>query len=186
MNEQDLLNFIKQYERLIHKKTAFYYKNYTVLSDYYDYEDLYSMAIEQIIKSSKYFKPELGYDFSTYSLTSVENSFKMAIRKRCNQLKYISIEQSLDEPIKDKNDNDMSYHDYIKDDFSKSVEDRVIDSIKLEKAMEKIKSYKNMYEVLHLYSQGYSTTEISKVIGVTQSMVSRKIIKARQIIKELI
>lgn len=186
LTNDEIVDFINKYERLI-KRKASYYQKFPILN--IDFEEAYSIAIEAIIIASKKFDKDRGYDFCTYAIPCIENKFKMMIRKRNNQVKYISKELSLDELIPGKSNrsnSDMDVYDYIEDEYLLPIEDRVINSILLNEGIEKIKKYKNVYESLEMYSNGYTHTEIANKFGVNQSTITRKINKAQKILKELL
>lgn len=142
-------------------------------SNYNDKEELFSEGVIGLIKAVDKFDVNRNIQFSSYSSRVIMND----INKYFNKIKNSTDETSLSELVSNDLDNDLTLMDVIVDDND------FVDNI-LRKEY-----YKNMNEViekltedekklLYLYFYERKTqTEVSQILGITQSYASKKIIK---------
>lgn len=180
MNNEELLEFIEKYEKLIHKKVQYYYKNFPILN--IEYDELYSIAIETLVVSARKFNKDKGFSFSSYAIKSIENKILKEIRKKTNQIKYISSEISLNSTI-NINSNTIDFSDIVED--SKiNLELEAITMASLNMALEKLKNQEKLYKCLKLYLEGYNQSEIAEKIGdISQTYVSKLLLKSKKTLR---
>lgn len=142
-------------------------------SNYNDKKELFSEGVIGLIKAVDKFDVNRNIQFSSYSSRVIMND----INKYFNKIKNSTDETSLSELVSNDLDNDLTLMDVIVDDND------FVDNI-LRKEY-----YKNMNEViekltedekklLYLYFYERKTqTEVSQILGITQSYASKKIIK---------
>ena len=142
-------------------------------SNYNDKEELFSEGVIGLIKAVDKFDVNRNIQFSSYSSRVIMND----INRYFNKIKNSTDETSLSELVSNDLDNDLTLMDVIVDDND------FVDNI-LRKEY-----YKNMNEViekltedekklLYLYFYKRKTqTEVSQILGITQSYASKKIIK---------
>ncbi len=142
-------------------------------SNYNDKEELFSEGVIGLIKAVDKFDVNRNIQFSSYSSRVIMNDINRYFRK----IKNSTDETSLSELVSNDLDNDLTLMDVIVDDND------FVDNI-LRKEY-----YKNMNEViekltedekklLYLYFYERKTqTEVSQILGITQSYASKKIIK---------
>lgn len=124
-------------------------------------EDLFSIGLIGIAKAVNTFNPDKGVKFSTYAAPIIRNEILMTLRK-----KRIFPAFSLDDTYLMDSGNEVTYGEMIADKkrFEEEVETATIVNLLTEKER----------KILYLYAvEGLSQGEIAKIIGVSQSLVSR-------------
>lgn len=162
----------------------------------FDYDDLAQVAYEQMIKCANTWNPEVS-KFTTYACKSIIGAVRTFIMKNCSSLTvgrdaYYDDEDfgycdiiSLNQRINDDN-GDGEQSDII------GVDDTSFDTVELVYTVQQIcnkmfrkpgKAY-NTWLLRNVY--GYSQTEIGKMFGVQQSIISRYMRKINNKLKEVL
>lgn len=125
-----------------------------------DFEEIEQEAIICLIKAVEDFKPELGYQFSTYASKCL-----MKITRR--KLEY-NQEKSLDEPIKDKDELERTtLIDTIKDESATiNYENRFINE-----RLKNILTDDEFFVMKYIYKYGYSIRDIGQIMDKSKSTV---------------
>lgn len=150
----------------------------------YDLQELVSIGVIGLIKAVDTFNIEKNIKFVTYASKCIDNEILMFFRKE----KYHLKEESLDETIiGDGDDKKLKILDVIVDENSDFVFDVLNKELflKIREIVENL--YDNDKRIIKLYfgfydGKRYSQKEISDMLGISRSYVSRKMSKAIDII----
>ncbi len=145
----------------------------------YEEEELISVGYIGLVKSVNTFDISKNYKFSTYAIRCIDNEIKMFIRR---EKKHIG-NRSLAEPLVTNSEGkELTLEDVFEDitsDFVSTSEDKIIynevRNVVLdlpERDREIILLYFGFY-----YGKSYTTGEIAQMLGISQSYVSRLIVK---------
>ncbi|WP_315120953.1 sigma-70 family RNA polymerase sigma factor [uncultured Clostridium sp.] len=154
-------------------------KYYKVYKERYEYDDLVQVACIGLCKAIKGFKPELGYEFTTYAVPKIKGQVAMLIRDdryypihKKQRFNPSSAFISLNQMVSDE--GSIEFIDTIKD---RGSLDNAFERIDLEDVLSKLPSLER--KVIHLYYfEDLTQAEIGKLLGMTQANVSRVIIRA--------
>lgn len=133
-------------------------------------EDLLQAAYIGLWKACVAYDSERGILFATFASNCIKNEIRMELRKwnKSNRISMVS----LDEPIIDE----LTYEGVLEDlhecDFK--------DVIAFQDVCNSIRFTEREKEVLKTYFHYGNQTEVSKVLGLSQSYVSRILNKARE------
>lgn len=131
-------------------------------------EDLISLAFVGLLKASKKFKPELGYEFLTYAKLVIKTEILQEVRRR-KQHPYPDI--SLND-VFDNNEGEYERGEKIPDKFC--LEDKLF-CADLKYEIKKILEEKNELKrnVIQMFLQGKTQSDIGNKMGISQSYASR-------------
>jgi len=127
-------------------------------------DDLYAIGIVGLLKSVNTFDEEKGYKFSTYAMRIVRNEILMTFRK-----KRIDVAFSLDDKVNLRNEEEVSYSDLISDGIA--FEEEVIADMDAGQVISSLTTREQ--KIVDLMLNGKTQLEISQIIGISQSQVSR-------------
>lgn len=131
-------------------------------------EECISIAYEGLCRAVSTFKKEKGYTLSTYVYVVIDNLFLSEIRKLTTG-KRSGIVTSLDEP----RENDVLLIELI----GKKDDDTLENSEYLRFLLSKCSKLQN-YIIQRLYFDGRTQSEVAKETGLSQTHVSRLLLKA--------
>ena len=193
MTIEERNKFIVENYKLVHNLLKPWYDKHNGI---FDYDDLAQVAYEQMIKCANTWDPEVS-KFTTYVCKSIICAVRTFVRKNCSSLTvgryaYYDNEDfgycntvSLNQQINDDNSKDEQ-SDII------GADDTLFDTIELVYTAQQIcnkmfrkpeKAY-NVWLLKNIY--GYSQTEIAKIFGVKQSMISRYVTKINNKLMEVL
>lgn len=145
------------------------------LSNDMEYEDIESIAFIGLVKAAKSFDKSKGYAFSTYAVRCIENEIKYYFRK-----KSICAE-SLDEPIQDN----LILADTIEDKTDTFEEFAMNEALKC--ALNELDDReKFVVDMLYVKEPPLTQQEISRMLNINQSQVSRTLKRALNKIREYV
>ena len=139
-------------------------------------DDLFSIGSIGLMKAVKSFKHDKKVKLATYATRCISNEILMHLRKQ----KHLKVEVSLDEPLNvDSNGNELLLSDILgteNDTVSRDIE-REVDYTLLMCAMQKLPVRDSRIIELR-YSinsdgEGLSQKEVSQIMNISQSYVSR-------------
>ena len=178
MTNEELTLWIEENHTFLRHK-AYYWHDNTILKHIMDREESYSETMIPLMKANKIFDESKGYDFKTVLSTIIDNHFRMMIRKINNQIKYDNnkLPASLNFKIEDNDGHFIELGEIAIIEPEDFVEDIVYKDI-IEKMCKFSKSVTSNGDlILKLFIEGKNQREIAKELGITQSIVSRKIKK---------
>lgn len=131
-----------------------------------DPDDLFSIALMGITKAAKAFKPELGNKFATFAGTVINNEILMEIRRQKKHKHVLSYSHPLTE--------DETGDIYTLEDLLPSSEDLegVTGMLCLSETIEMLPDLER--KIIKLRRDGYGQMEIARLLGCTQSNISRR------------
>lgn len=164
-----------------------YFSNTSNLCPYADKEDLYQVANAALVKAARTFDTSRG-NFSSYAGLVIMNDIRLFLRYNTTNSTYggryrFKLEY-LDAPYKaDKNGEFSPLQDFIPD--PNGLEDTIADEDYITYVYNKFWSSLTEKEkqIVTLKSKGLDQTEISKKVDLSQSYVSRIIIKLKARLK---
>lgn len=127
-------------------------------------DDLYATGIVGLVKSVNTFDDEKGYKFSSYAMRVVRNEILMTLRK-----KRIYVAFSLDDKANLGNGEEVSYLDMISDGMV--FEEQVVAEMAAGQVISSLTTREQ--KIVDLMLNGKTQLEISQIIGISQSQVSR-------------
>ena len=135
-----------------------------------DVEDLAGIARIGMIKAIKSFDPSKGVKFSTYASRCMTNEILMYFRKEKKHKSNISIEQPLSY---DGEGNEMKLGDLVDsgDDILGEIVERE-EIIRLRQAVEQL-SGRDRVIIEEMYFKGKTQKQVSELLGLSQSHISR-------------
>lgn len=141
-------------------------------------DDLISEGMLGLCKAANSFDENKGTKFSTYAALCIKNAMLMYIRKL---KKYTPHEISLCMPMgRDEEGKTITVEDVIVDE--KSSEEYIIEKIMLDEFEKKQTPQDHL--ILCSLKKGLNQKEIGKLVGISQSYVSRRIKKMRKEFKK--
>ena len=152
-----------------------------------DQDELIAAGSVGLLKAIKSFSYSKGGSFSTYATRCIDNEVLMLLRADKKFANQVYLEDSIST---DKDGNEISLID-IMPDTSASLEDIVSTKLEFEKLQEVIEKClsKREQQIIYMrygvcgYSQ-YTQIEISKMLGISRSYISRIEKHAMQVIKQ--
>ena len=144
----------------------------------YDKKELICVGIEGLIKAVNTFDLEKSSAFLAYAATCIDNQIKMYLRKMKKHSKTCSLEQTI---CTDSDGNELRLYDIIDDEkidlvskYEKMEERNII-----RKIVENLDAKEKEIIKLHFgfYDRVYTQDEVSKLMGLSQSYISRIISK---------
>lgn len=168
----------QQYEDLIHH-IAHRYHIYG-----YEHIDLVSIGAIKLFTLLEKWNPELGCKFSTFFSYSLDNEYKMLLRKHTNSKRgYGVVPMSLDAEV--DNAEEIYLKDFIPD-------TNALKSFNLENPLDILEKYCSTLKkerdavILKMYLlEDMNQRDIADSLGISQSYVSRLIKKHTQILKKM-
>ena len=135
-----------------------------------DVEDLAGIARIGMIKAIKSFDPSKGVKFSTYASRCMTNEILMYFRKEKKHKSNISIEQPLSY---DGEGNEMKLGDLVDsgDDILGEIVERE-EIIRLRQAVEQLGG-RDRVIIEEMYFKGKTQKQVSELLGLSQSHISR-------------
>lgn len=148
-------------------------------------DDLISVGTIGLIKAINTFEPSKNTQLSTYSARCIENEILMLLRMTKKHNSVYSLEDSLGT---DKDGNEIALKDIIAsdDDITTSVENSLL-SRDMDKLIKKVLPERE-YQIITLRfglggTPAYTQREVSKMLGISRSYISRLENKAIDTIK---
>lgn len=145
----------------------------------FDEDDLFGTASIGLVKAAKKFKPELGYEFSTFATTVIKNEILIEIR---NSKRSVKCAASLDDTVNFGKDGVCELRDVIPSDFN--IDDFIIlaktQAIIEECISEEKERNKN---IIICFLNGIDQKENGRINGVSQTQVSRTLKKFKANLK---
>lgn len=152
----------------------------------YEQDELISIGSIGLLKAIKTYSSEKGSSFSTYATRCIENEILMMIRSNKKYSKQLYLDDAI---MTDKDGNDISLIDVLPD-TSENIDDKVHRDMAFEKVASVIDKKLNEREKKVIYMRygvcgydAYTQLEISKILKISRSYISRIETKALQIIK---
>lgn len=135
----------------------------------FDEDDLFGIASIGLVKASQKFKPELGYEFSTYAVLAMKNEILCAMRSNKRKLQCLF---SLDEPINFGKNGVCELQDIIPSNFN--IDDFII-LTKIQDIVEKciLEEKERGKNIIICFLNGINQKENGRINGVSQAQVSR-------------
>lgn len=127
-------------------------------------EDLYSTGLIGIVKAVNTFNPDKGFAFSAYATQIIRNEIFLAFRK-----KRITPAFSLDEPHQLENGESVEFSEMIAD--NRRFEEEVIADTQIEQIFSNLSDREK--KIISLSMDGKTQREISEILGLSQSYISR-------------
>ena len=157
-------------QNLVHHVCRKYFSNQFF---YHEYEDIAGVGMIGLVQAAKRFRPELGFQFSTFACRVIENEIRKYLRdtnaggviasgERKQEVACYSFQNILGD--------DMTYEDMLdtEQDFTAVEVDEFVSSLE---GLEK--------EVCLLTLAGYKQWQIAKMLGISQGHVSRQLTRVR-------
>jgi len=197
MNDRDFLYFFNRFKDgdynsldiLVkgNMKLIYWYIDSYIVCNRDEYDDIFSVSCEAMVECFYKYDLDKGVKFSTFLITCIRNKILKYFR---SEKKYKDI-ISLDEDMYD--DSDITFKDTIIDD-SYSLEEDIIDKDLLDYRKKIVMlEFNNLCdidrEIISLYfgfidDKVYSQSEISKIIGISQSQVSKRLSRVLKQIRD--
>lgn len=134
-------------------------------------EDMFQTGIIGLLKAINTFDASRGCKFSTYAFPIVRNELFMTFRKNRKSVKAAF---SLDDNADIGNGKSVSYAEVITD--GKDYEENVVNSILVQQIFKRL-GLREKHIFTMFFVENRTQCEISKVLGISQSYVSRIINK---------
>lgn len=152
------------------------WKYYPMVSTHIEFDDVLSICYEGLINAAKLYDSDMGYAFSTYAYISIRNT--LLCRFRHYQIKYCSNSISLNSTT----DEGVLIADTISSDFD--LEETVSNKLIIDNLYKYIDELpKDLQLVIRLKLEGATQIQIAKKLNITQPGVSRKYIKALNMLR---
>jgi len=152
----------------------------------YEQDELISIGSIGLLKAIKTYSQNRGSSFSTYATRCIENEILMMIRSSKKYAKQLYLDDAI---MTDKDGNDISLIDIIPD-TRENLEDKIHREIAFEKVIKVIDQKLNEREKKVIFMRygvcgynAYTQLEISKMLKISRSYISRIESKALSIIK---
>ncbi len=149
-------------------------------------DELISVGAVGLLKAIKSFSYQKGGSFSTYATRCIDNEVLMLLRADKKHAGQIYLEDSIST---DKEGNEFSLLDIVPD-SAESIEDSVSTKLEFEKIVKLIEKHLTEREQKIIFMRygvcgynQYTQMEISKMLGISRSYISRIEKHAMQIIK---
>lgn len=138
-------------------------------------EDLISIGTIGLIKAVSTFNANKGIKLATYASRCIENEILIYMRKN-NRIKT-KCEMSIDEPIStDSNGNELYISDIIgtsNDIIFETIEEKINKKILIDALAKLNDRDKKIIELRFIKNGGMTQRELSSIMGITQSYISR-------------
>ena len=132
-----------------------------------DLDDAIQAALLGLWKATRSYDESKGFKFCTFATACIYNEIKMEVRRQLAQRKLEKC--SLDE---------INYIVAVSDDVA-------LDKVLEEEALKYLKERDfTAYIITLYYRENYSQQQICKILQLSQGYISRKLIRAKKIIKE--
>lgn len=130
-------------------------------------EDMFQTGVIGLLKAVNTFDASKGYQFSTYAFAIVRNELLITFRKSKRSVKAAF---SLDENADLGNGESVPYAEMIADD--KDYEEVVVNSMLAQQIFERLGT-REKHIFTMFFVENRTQSEISKVLGISQSYISR-------------
>jgi len=149
----------------------------------YNYEDLIQIGYIGLIKAAKTFDSNIA-KFTSYACICIRNEIFMALRKEWNIPNLISIEECTSDKVANSG---LTYEEIIEDKEAE-FSDVIINRESLKKVLSLILNCFTIKDkIIFLYGiSGMSQQEISPIVNLTQSSISRAQKRMQRTLKQLI
>jgi len=156
--------------------------------NHYAFDDLFSCGQIGLINAANHFDPSRGVKFGTYAAICIRNEVAMFLRKENREAQHLRLDKII-QTRDDNEKNDLYYFLENGDDPLTLHIENTEDLTMLKDALQCLTERER--EIISLYYQLNGTPpilceEIGKMYNISQSYVSRIIIKARQKMKDYI
>ena len=181
MRNEEKLQLIQQYDNLI-RKYLFFYKNQIKALNDIDEDDLTSEIKLHLLVYLNRLDRERGT--STYIERCIQTACSKYFEGRNrDKRKQDYIANSLDEKLNTDTSED-TLGDIVASEFD--LEDLVVDNMFLTEVFEFMKNQrnKNELEIILLYMEGYSFTEIGDILGVSRQAIHKSFNKILEKIRK--
>ena len=158
-----------------HHNLIFYFMNRKGL----DQEEFYDILAIALCKAARLYDPS-EYTFTTYCYRCFENTLRMHIRD--NKRRIQSAPFSAFEIHNDSDDIDNVIEETAECEEALQSFDELETAILIKGFVENLPE--KLKQTLKLRVQGYSQIEISRMVGVNQTMVSRRLTKIREMFND--
>lgn len=152
------------------------WKYYPLVNEYIEFDDTLSLCYEGLINAAKLYNSDMGYEFSTYAFISMKNTLLCNVRryKLKNSINSISLNMVTDDGV--------VIADTISSDFN--LDDEISNKIVIDNLYKYIDELpKDLQVVIKLKLTGATQMQIAKKLNITQPGVSRKYIKALNMLR---
>lgn len=138
-----------------------------------DFDDLVAVAYEGLIYAARYFRPELGYRFSTYAVSVIAGHISKIFRRNARGVKVSALlawsnrpaVTSLDIPVGERGDHSLG--DFLLSTGHGEVEETVMARAIISHLPERCQL------VLRLRADGWRQQDVANRLGVSQPQASR-------------
>lgn len=127
-------------------------------------EDLFATGIVGVVKAVNTFNPDKGFTFSAYATQTIRNEILMTFRK-----KRITPAFSLDEPYQLENGKSVDFSETIAD--GRRFEKEVVEDMQMKQIFSTLNDREK--KIISLKMDGKTQKEITEILGLSQSHVSR-------------
>ena len=148
-----------------------------------DWDDAYSIACMGLMKAARLYDPTLSRP-SVYLTRGCETAIMMELRRYRQPSRCVTLTTYLSAPVsRDKEGNELTLEDILEAP-GPAVDDECCTTILIDKAMQRITPRQR--EILCLMQEGLNQHEIGRIIGCSQSYVSRLMNACKKRIQEAI
>ena len=134
-----------------------------------DSDELVAIAMLGLVKSADSFKPELGFKFSSFSATCIQNEILNALRR--DKKSYLDI--SLETVLACGDDSELKTEDIIYDLSPEECFKKIEDKETIKNILLNAKLPNKEKTILEQWVKGRKQKEIAKDLGYTQANVSK-------------
>lgn len=159
-------SLIIENQNLVHSICDKYFKKYL---KYHDYDDLFMEGMIGLIKAAKKFKPEMGYQFSTYAYQRIKFSIMQYLRD-VSATGGIKIPRRSNESVSCRSLDQIIYKTTLGETIGIDQDFTVIDVNEFLKKLDPISR-----KVCKMRLAGYKHRQIANAINLSQSWVSRRL-----------
>lgn len=141
-------------------------KKFGVYKSSTEFDDYYEECAYRLCKAAETYNPERGANFATYACICIQTGILLLLRDKRKSMKYISFEKSINEPISiDLDGNSVTIEDTLTTGLT--CYDEIL-TYELQSILTDIE-----YTLVILRIQGYTQTEIGKILNYSQGQISK-------------
>lgn len=159
-------------------------------SNAYPHEEAVSMCAVALIKAVRTFKVDMGYKFTTYATSCMDNEILFEMRKQRKRIQTVSYEEKMKTQqfehltIKDVLTEEMAFEDCLTEREHQRVIRMILSELKTELKERDYKAF-----VLRFGLEGnkpHCEREIAEIIGFSRSYVARILMECSEKAKEIL